>query len=155
MGKKHMSIKFASSNRFKQENCYRIHVQIPQSRYAVFAQHMRSITPLIYGDYDSVIFKTVLGEQSFRSSGNGRNCATENAVCVPCVEASFFVEGDARHLSTVVEAIYDIHPYEEPVIYVAAVTRTLHVRYMDEDNPNRFWNNASEDWVPKKHRDQT
>ena len=56
---------------------------------------------------------------------------------------------------TVVEAIYDIHPYEEPVIYVAAVTRTLHVRYMDEDNPNRFRNNASEDWVPKEHRDQT
>lgn len=144
-----MKPKITPSHRFDQESGYRIHVQIPQERVAEFERHLQRVTPLTYGDYDRVMFKTALGDQSFRALGHVRNRATKDTVNVPCVEVSFFVGEDADHLSQVIEAIYDIHPYEEPVIFVAPVTRSLHIRGMDEDNPNRFWNSASADWVPR------
>ena len=52
----------------------------------------------------------------------------------------------------VLRSIYASHPYEEPVVFVETCVRTLHIRGVDEDNPNRFWNNEAEDWVPEEHR---
>ncbi len=107
---------------------------------------------LKYGDYDRVTFRTALGIQQFRSLGSGRNTATERVVEVPCVELSFFIGGDEARAVQTLRNIYAVHPYEEPVIFVEPCVRTLHIRGMDEDNPNRFWNNEAEDWVPEEHR---
>jgi hypothetical protein len=55
-------------------------------------------------------------------------------------------------LERLIGAIYAAHPYEEPVILVSAGVRTRHITGIDEDNPNRFWNRPTEDWVPTEHR---
>ncbi|NND19470.1 MAG: hypothetical protein HKN98_12915, partial [Silicimonas sp.] len=107
---------------------------------------------LRYGDYDCVAYRTAAGVQQFRSLGSGRNAATEKVVEVPCVEVSFFIGSNEDRAVAVLRAIYSAHPYEEPVIFVEPCVRTLHIRGMDEDNPNRFWNNEAEDWVPDEHR---
>ena len=52
-------------------------------------------------------------------------------------------------LKEVVTAIYQAHPYEEPIIFIQNCLRTLRIRGADIDNPNRFWNRQGVDWVPK------
>lgn len=137
------------SDRFSVESGTRITVQVPIVHKDEVVAAVRSIDPLIWGDYDTVTFTTSVGEQGFRALGSGRNSATDEQVTVPCVELSFFVVSDPV---SVIEAIYHVHPYEEPVIFVTEATRTLHIRGMDEDNPNRFWNRADQNWVPEEHR---
>jgi hypothetical protein len=147
-----MSLPVLETKRFTQENGYRIIVQSPDQNVLKIVEHVLAEASLKYGDYDSVTFKTAAGVQQFRSLGSGRNVATETVVEVPCVELSFFLESNEALVTRVVEAIYAAHPYEEPVVFVEACLRTVHIRGLDEDNPNRFWNSAPADWVPKEHR---
>ncbi|MEW2913366.1 hypothetical protein [Leisingera sp. JC11] len=140
------------TGRFVPEDGLRITVQVPETHVQRIVDAVLAVSALKYGDYDRVTFQTAAGTQTFRSLGSGRNSATETAVQVPCVELSFFLGQEAAGKVRILESIYASHPYEEPVIYVAPCLRTLHIRGMDEDNPNRFWNSAPEDWVPDAHR---
>lgn len=108
--------------------------------------------PLVWGDYDHVAFESQPGRQHFRSLPGGRNAPTAAAVEVPCVELAFFLPADPPLAARVIEALYDAHPYEEPVILLTDCVRTLHIRGLDEDNPARFWNRPNADWVPEGHR---
>ena len=147
-----MSLPELKSNRFTSEKGLRILVQVPDSNTQTIISHVLKETPLKYGDYDCVTFATKPGIQQFRSLGSGKNSKTENIVEVPCVELSFFVEDDDQIVSRIIEIIYSAHPYEEPVIFIQSCMRTLHIRGLDEDNPNKFWNSKPADWVPLEHQ---
>ncbi|KZK92445.1 MULTISPECIES: hypothetical protein [unclassified Pseudovibrio] len=147
-----MTLPNLTTERFTPERGFRITTQIPDQNAQTVVEYVLKETSLKYGDYDSVTFKTALGVQQFRSLGSGRNTTTETVVEVPCMELSFFVLDDDALVARVVEAIYSAHPYEEPVVFVEACLRTVHIRGLDEDNPNRFWNSAPADWVPEEHR---
>ena len=147
-----MTLPRIDSDRFVAEEGLRIIVQVPDSCAQRIVDAILVEDALKYGDYDCVAFRTASGVQRFRSLGSGRNPATERVVEVPCVELSFFLSGGETEAARVLKAIYSSHPYEEPVVFVEPCLRTLHVRGMDEDNPNRFWNGDAEDWVPKEHR---
>ncbi len=142
-----------TSDRFSTEDGVHVVVQVPEPSCQGLIDRILTETPLAWGDYDSVSFRTAPGTQQFRSTGAGRNPATAGVVEVPCVELSFFLPlGDDTHTARVVAAIYDAHPYEEPVIFLTPCMRSLHIRGRDEDNPNRFWNAPPADWVPGAHR---
>jgi len=147
-----MTLPNLTTARFIPEHGVRITVQVPDQSAQTIVEHVLKIAPLKYGDYDSVTFKTASGCQQFRSLGSGRNIATVAVVEVPCVELSFFLENDEALTTRIIEAIYSAHPYEEPVVFVEACLRTLHIRGLDENNPNRFWNSAPADWIPEEHR---
>lgn len=147
-----MALPTLKSNRFTPESGFRVTVQSPDQNIATIVDHVLAEASLKYGDYDSVAFRTAAGVQQFRSLGSGRNTATQEVVEVPCMEISFFLESNEALVGRVVEAIYASHPYEEPVVFIEACLRTLHIRGLDEDNPNRFWNSAPADWVPEEHR---
>ena len=140
------------NDRFVTEEGLRIIVQVPATCAPRIVDAILAEDALKYGDYDCVTFTTAAGVQRFRSLGSGRNLATGRVVEVPCVELSFFLSGDEVGAARVLTAIYYSHPYEEPVVFVEPCVRTLHIRGMDEDNPNRFWNGDAEDWVPSEHR---
>lgn len=138
--------------RFTTEEGRLILVEVPEeSAKSLIAAALEHDT-LQYGDYDQVAMTSSIGTQQFRALGTGRHAATEEAVTVPCVALRFFTNRIDGALSAVIEALYSAHPYEEPVIYLLPVTRTLHIRGQDEDNPNRFWNRETPDWVPQPHR---
>ncbi len=147
-----MTLPMLDNDRFVPDEGLRIIVQVPDTHTQRIVDAVLAKDALKYGDYDSVTFQTAPGIQQFRSLGGGRNAATENAVEVPCVELSFFLGGDEAKTVQVLKSIYASHPYEEPVVFVEPCVRTLHIRGMDEDNPNRFWNSEAEDWVPEAHR---
>ncbi|MCX8227631.1 MAG: hypothetical protein OTI35_16285 [Sulfitobacter sp.] len=147
-----MTLPKLDNQRFIPEEGLRIIVQVPETHAQKIVEAVLGIVSLKYGDYDSVTFRTEPGRQQFRSLGSGHNIATETVVEVPCLELSFFLPSDEAKATQVLTEIYSAHPYEEPVIFVQTCLRTLHIRGMDEDNPNRFWNGEAEDWVPKEHR---
>ncbi|WP_211201592.1 hypothetical protein [Rhodobacter sp. NTK016B] len=147
-----MTLPKIDSKRFTTETGLRITVQVPESYVQKIVDAVVSEDRLKYGDYDSVSWRSAPGIQQFRSLGGGRNTPAETAVTVPCVELSFFLSGDEAGAARVIETLYTVHPYEEPVIFVTPCMRMLHIRGLDEDNPNRFWNNPPEAWVPEDHR---
>lgn len=147
-----MSLPKFKTKRFVSEKGLRIFVQVPEENKQFIISNVLKETRLKYGDYDRVTFTTTPGTQQFRSLGTGRNKGTENTVEVACVELSFFVEADDQLVSRIIEMIYFAHPYEEPVIFIESCIRTLHIRGLDEDNPNRFWNSKPANWVPEEHR---
>lgn len=147
-----MTLLNLTTERFIPERGFKVTVQVPDQHAKTITEEILKQTNLQYGDYDRVTFKTAAGVQHFRSLGSGRNAATETVVEVPCVELSFFLANDEALVARVLETIYAAHPYEEPVVFVEACLRTRHIRGLDEDNPNRFWNSAPADWVPDEHR---
>lgn len=147
-----MTLPKLDNDRFVPENGLRIIVQVPDTQTQQIIDAVLVDDALRYGDYDRVAFRTASGIQQFRSLGSGRNTATEKVVEVPCVELSFFTSSDETRVVQALRNIYSSHPYEEPVIFVEPCVRTLHIRGMDENNPNRLWNNGAEDWVPAEHR---
>ncbi|MFG6565901.1 hypothetical protein ACGYLI_16920 [Sulfitobacter sp. 1A13421] len=142
------------SERFEIEEGFEISLQVPTAHTAQLLEAIYRTDTLRYGDYDRVSFTTAPGLQRFRSLPGGRNAASETVLEVQCEELSFFV-GSQEQVMEVVQTVHDHHPYEEPVIVVRTVQRSLHRSGMDEDNPNKFWNRGPEDWVPEIHRNQS
>ncbi len=142
--------------RFQIQAGFLIAVQTPEASVDALKNAVLGVVSLAYGDYDQVAFCSPPGQQQFRSLGTGRNDATQSAVSVACCELRFFAGQDSQDLQAVMLALYDAHPYEEPVIFVTPCLRSLHVRGTDEDNPNRFWNRQDEPevqaWLPPEHR---
>jgi len=147
-----MTLPKLDNNRFVPEEGLRIIVQVPDTHTQRIVDAVLTQDELKYGDYDSVTFRTTPGTQQFRSLGSGRNAPTGKVVEVPCAELSFFLGSDEAKAVQVLKIIYASHPYEEPVVFVEPCVRTLHIRGVDEDNPNRFWNSDAEGWVPEEHR---
>lgn len=147
-----MTLPELDNDRFVPEKGLRIVVQVPGAHAQKIVNAVLAEDDLKYGDYDRVTYRTAPGAQQFRSLGSGHNVATEKAVEVSCVEVSFFLGDDEAKAIQLLKNIYSSHPYEEPVIFVEPCVRTLHIRGTDEDNPNRFWNNKADDWVPAEHR---
>ena len=147
-----MTLPKLDNDRFVCENGLRIIIQVPQIHAQQIIDAVLRDDALKYGDYDCVSYRTAPGIQHFRSLGTGRNTATEKVAEVPCAELSFFMGSDDAKAVQILKSIYASHPYEEPVVFVEQCLRTLHIRGMDEDNPNRFWTHETEDWVPDQHR---
>ncbi len=147
-----MGLPDLSNVRFTTQPGYVVTTQTPEVCVKVIMDAVVACHDLKYGDYDQVAFRTSPGVQQFRSLPGGRNAPTEEAVTIPCVELSFFVPNDQAVLTAVLKAIYDTHPYEEPVIFVKESLRTLHIAGLDEDNPNRYWNWEDDPWTPEQNR---
>lgn len=139
------------SKRFKAETGHQLTVEVPEERADAVLQAIIAQVPLVWGDYDQVAFRTAPGRQQFHSLGTGRNAETDGVVEVPCQRVSCFLP-EGTDCAAVLEAVYDVHSYEEPVIVLTPAQRSLHIRGVDEDNPNRFWNRPAADWVPSAHR---
>ena len=138
--------------RYQIETDLRILVQCPAEALPRVQAAVLACDPLAHGDYDRVSFSSAAGVQSFRALGGGRNRATTDTVTVDCLEWQIFTTAQDAALDALLCAIYDTHPYEEPVIHLIPAQRCRHRRGMDEDNPNRFWNRETADWVPPQHR---
>lgn len=138
--------------RYTTEAGTRLLVQVPEADSQAVLDAILSTTSLAWGDYDQVAYTSAPGIQQFRSCPGGVNRASDTAVEVACVELQVFVAASGAEMEPVLRAIYDSHPYEEPVIQMIPAVRSLHIRGMDDDNPNRFWNRPPADWVPDIHR---
>jgi hypothetical protein len=109
-------------------------------------EHVGWIAPLIQGAYDSNAFQSAAGIERYRPR-DGAIAGTETEVRkrpgVVCV--TFELADDPELLERVIEVIYAVHSYQEPVIRVHEAWGSRTKGLDDKDNPFRWWNTTG-DW---------
>jgi hypothetical protein len=124
-------------------------VQMPEADVDRVMEHVCAVAPLTQGPYDQNAFVTAPGVERYRPR-EGAAAGSETVVRERpgVLEVSFELPDDPDLLSRVVETVFQVHSYQEPVI---KVTRGLVSRSKgldDGDNPHRWWNTTG-DWKKK------
>lgn len=105
-----------------------------------------AITPLAMGNYDSNAFQSASGTERYRPlEGTAAGPEGEVRLRPVVVEVSFELPDDQLLAGRIVEAIFQIHSYQEPVIRLASVLASRSKGLDDQANPNRWWNTRG-DW---------
>jgi len=105
------------------------------------------IVPLTQGEkYDSNAYQTASGIERYRplegaAAGPEKDVRKRPGV----VEVFFEVPDDQELLEQIVEKVYQIHSYQEPVINVKYILVSRSKGLDDRDNPYRWWNTKG-DW---------
>ena len=106
------------------------------------------VHPLAYGNYQRNASISAEGRETARPNEGStttthvegyRAGATET---YPMVEMKISIERDLAVLERVMDAILEVHHYEEPVIFVREDWVSRANYDPNSDNPNRFWNNG-------------
>ncbi len=105
------------------------------------------ITPLSQGEkYDSNAYQSAPGIERYRPlEGAAAGPETEVRKRPGVVELTFELADDQGLLERVVEAVFQVHSYQEPVIKVRPVLVSRSKGLDDRDNPHRWWNTTG-DW---------
>ena len=107
------------------------------------------IAPLSVGAYDQCAFQSAAGIERYRPLDGAAAGAESDVRKRPeVVEVSFELADDKKLLDRVIEAIFNAHSYQEPVIRVQPVLTSRSKGLDDSHNPNRWWN-TSGDWKKK------
>lgn len=105
-----------------------------------------AIVPLAMGKYDSNSYQSGAGLERYRPlDGAAAGAETELRKRPGIVEISFEIEEDRSLAERVIEAIFQAHSYQEPVIRVHPVLSSRSRGLDDSKNPNRWWNTTG-DW---------
>jgi hypothetical protein len=105
-----------------------------------------AITPLRMGKYDSNAFQSADGIERYRPlEGAAAGAETELRWRPGTVEVSFELPDDQALAARVVEAIYQVHSYQEPVIRIQPLLASRAKGLDDRSNPHRWWNTTG-DW---------
>ena len=105
-----------------------------------------AIVPLQHGKTDRNGYRAPAGIEYYRPREGTPTGAEEDTRHRPGVdEMRFFLPRDRDLLTKVIEAIYEVHSYYEPVITVAEVLRSQCKGLDDSNNPHRWWNRQG-DW---------
>ncbi len=120
--------------------------QAPEEDVERIFEAVTQVAPLVQGNTDSNGYRAPGGFEYYRPR-EGTPTGAEDEVCKrPRVdELRFFLPRDSEMLDAVIEAIYEVHSYYEPVITVTEVLRSQCKGLDDKDNPHRWWNKNG-DW---------
>lgn len=126
-----------------------ITVQAPTEDVTRIMQHVCAVAPLVQGNYDSNAYVTAAGTERYRPlEGAAAGPETEVRERPGVVEISFELANDPALLDSVVETIFQVHSYQEPVIKVQPALVSRSKGLDDKDNPHRWWNTTG-DWKAK------
>ena len=104
------------------------------------------VAPLAQGKTDRNGYRAPGGQEYYRPREGTPTGAEEEIRKRPNVdEMRFFIPRDEQMLNAVIEAVYEVHSYYEPVITVTEVLRSECNGLDDKDNPHRWWNKDG-DW---------
>ncbi|RJT32068.1 hypothetical protein D3227_27045 [Mesorhizobium waimense] len=100
-----------------------------------------AISPLGMGSYDSNAFQSAGGVERYRPlEGAAAGPETILRQRPGTVEVSFELPDDQMLAARIVEAIYQAHSYQEPVIRIQPLLASRSKGLDDRANPNRWWN---------------
>ena len=120
--------------------------QAPQEDVDRIFAEICKVAPLKQGDYDQNGYRAPGGFEYYRPREGAPTGAEEDVRQRPDVdEMRFFLPRDPQMLNAVIEAIYAVCSYVEPVITVQEVLRSQSKGLDDRDNPHRWWNKDG-DW---------
>ena len=105
-----------------------------------------ALTPLAVGKYDHNAYQTTGGIERYRPlEGAAAGPETEIRKRPGVVEVSFRLPKDQPLLERIVEAIFQVHSYQEPFIAVEEILVSRSKGLDDRSNPHRWWNTTG-DW---------
>jgi hypothetical protein len=129
---------------------YLITVLAPQEDVARILKTVIEIDPLALGKYDSNAFASASGVEHYRPREGAVAGVEEMPRQRPGVcEVSFQIEPNQQKLEAIVEAVFQIHSYQEPVIMVREIIASRSKGLDDKSNPHRWWNTTG-DWKNTK-----
>ena len=104
---------------------------------------------LQHGKTDKNAYRAPSGIEYYRPREGTPTGAEEEVRKRPGVdEVRFFIPRDRDVAAQVIEAIYEVHSYYEPVIFFQEVLRSRCKGLDDSKNPHRWWNKSG-DWKAK------
>jgi hypothetical protein len=127
-----------------------VRVFAPEADVDRIMTHVCEIAPLAQGDkYDSNAFESASGIERYRPlEGAAAGPETEVRKRPGVVAVSFELPDDQDLLERVIEAIFQVHSYQEPVIRVQDMLTSRSRGLDDSANPHRWWNTTG-DWKDK------
>lgn len=106
-----------------------------------------AVTPLQMGKYDRNAFQSGGGVERYRPLAGAAAGPEEKTRKRPgTVEISFELPEDRALVARVVETIFHVHSYQEPVIRLMPILASRSKGLDDRDNPHRWWNTTG-DWM--------
>ncbi len=121
-------------------------IQAPAEDVDRIMAHVTSVTPLMQGPYDNNAYVTATGTERYRplpGAAAGPETAVRERPGV--VEVGFEMAPDPGLLQQVVETVFQVHSYQEPVIKVHDTLVSRSKGLDDSANPYRWWNTTG-DW---------
>jgi hypothetical protein len=123
-----------------------VSVQTPEADVERIIAEVTRLAPLAIGRYDGNLFQSAAGVEHYRPlEGAAAGAEGEVRRRPGVVELSFQLPAGQELLAQVVEAIFQIHSYQEPLIVVREVLASRSKGLDDKDNPHRWWNTTG-DW---------
>ncbi|RFB81452.1 hypothetical protein [Methylovirgula sp. 4M-Z18] len=120
--------------------------QAPFSDVERIMAEVVKIAPLRMGRYDSNSYQSAPGIERYRPlEGAAAGAEHEVRRRPEVVEVSFELASDQALATQVIEAIFNAHSYQEPVIRVQPILASRSKGLDDTHNPNRWWNTTG-DW---------
>jgi hypothetical protein len=127
-----------------------VSIQAPEADVERIMMAVVRLAPLAIGRYDRNVFQSAAGIEYYRpleGAAAGAECETRRRPRI--VELSFQLPMDETLLSEIVESIFQVHSYQEPLIVVREVLASRSKGLDDRDNPHRWWNTTG-DWKKAK-----
>ena len=99
--------------------------QAPENDLDRIFEAVAKVAPLKQGDYDHNGYRAPGGIEYYRPREGAPSGAREHTRKRPNVdEMRFYIPRDTGMLNAVIEAVYEVHSYREPVITVTDVLRS-------------------------------
>ena len=105
------------------------------------------VHPLGYGRYRRNASISAVGRETAQPEEHSTTTAHKPGYqagateTYPMVELKISIERDPRALERVMDAILEVHHYEQPVIFLREDWASRAAYDPDNSNPNRWWNN--------------
>ena len=139
---------FATSS-LRMEPYLLVSVQAPEEDVERIVAEVTRLAPLAIGRYDRNLFRSAAGTEYYRPlEGAAAGAEREVRRRPGVVELSFQLADEQDLLARLVEAIFQTHSYQEPLIVVREVLASRSKGLDDKGNPNRWWNTTG-DWKVK------
>ncbi len=131
----------------RMERLLQLSVFAPEEDADRIMEHVCRIDPLSQGDrYDSNAFQSASGIERYRPLEGAAAGAEADVRKRPgVVELSFELPDDQALLERVIETVFQVHSYQEPVMKVQPILVSRSKGLDDSDNPHRWWNTTG-DW---------
>jgi hypothetical protein len=124
---------------YRVEPAYHVVCHVPNAEVDQVLAAVTKAVALEYGKYDQVAFIDAPGLEQFRPITGSKAGEQVNAARQPTTAVRFSLPRDPAVLKRALDAIHEVHSYEEPVVYITEVWRTRNTGGVDA-NPNKWWN---------------
>ena len=135
----------------RMERLLEVRVFAPEEDADRIMEHVCKIIPLTQGEkYDSNAYQTAPGMERYRPlKGAAAGPETEVRKRPGVIVLSFEMPDDQALLDQIIETIFQVHSYQEPVIKVQHILVSRSKGLDDKHNPFRWWNTTG-DWKKKQ-----